>query len=410
MGGAVAGQLAMLLVLPVLTRLYSPRDFGVFAVFASLVGIVAVVACLRFEVAIPLQKTRRNAHCMMFVAFLSLLAVTAVLSLASFSTLACPGLAQILPLAVLGTLAVFVLGSINIITLLAVREHRYPIIARGKLVQGVSTALMSVGAAHFLPASLGLPVAFVVGAVLGLCAILLTFDFRVVELPSIREISEITLLNRKFPLFTAPSSLVNSLGVEMPPVLLSALFGPVVTGQYSLAQRSLFSPLAVLTKSWSHLYVGELSEAIRDQEPLLQKIYRNHSVKLLTITLPAIAVVSLAAPEIFEYVFGVEWKLAGDYVRLLSPLAIAYAVVVPLSQSLVLIGAQHLQLLWDIARLAGVVFAISLPFLMELSPNWSIGCLSLVGTLLFIAHAAVSYKAIADRSTNMIAENTSRNL
>ena len=60
-GGAVAGQAIIVAASPILTRLYSPEDFGVLAVFASLLSILSIVASLRYQLAIPLPKTDEEA-------------------------------------------------------------------------------------------------------------------------------------------------------------------------------------------------------------------------------------------------------------------------------------------------------------------------------------------------------------
>ena len=59
--GNVLGQSAVLLASPILTRLYTPEEFGVFAIFASLLGIVGIVSGLRYELAIPLTLTDGSA-------------------------------------------------------------------------------------------------------------------------------------------------------------------------------------------------------------------------------------------------------------------------------------------------------------------------------------------------------------
>jgi O-antigen/teichoic acid export membrane protein len=46
-GGTAVGQAIVVLASPILTRLYTPEDFGVLAVYASLLGILSTVAALR---------------------------------------------------------------------------------------------------------------------------------------------------------------------------------------------------------------------------------------------------------------------------------------------------------------------------------------------------------------------------
>ena len=56
-GGVLAHGITALALI-VITRLYTPADFSVLAVYGSLLTIISVLACLRFEVAIPLPGGR----------------------------------------------------------------------------------------------------------------------------------------------------------------------------------------------------------------------------------------------------------------------------------------------------------------------------------------------------------------
>lgn len=56
-GSACLGQGLMILATPILTRLYTPADFGVLAVYTSLLS-VSVVVCLRYELALLISTLR----------------------------------------------------------------------------------------------------------------------------------------------------------------------------------------------------------------------------------------------------------------------------------------------------------------------------------------------------------------
>ena len=59
--GAGIGQALTLIISPILTRLYTPSEFGVYTFFISIVGGAALVATLRYEMAIILQKDEKQA-------------------------------------------------------------------------------------------------------------------------------------------------------------------------------------------------------------------------------------------------------------------------------------------------------------------------------------------------------------
>ena len=66
-GGALA-QLVPLLLGPVLARLFSPEAFGLFTAFATIAASVAVVACARYEYALPMAHDDAEAAALLSLA------------------------------------------------------------------------------------------------------------------------------------------------------------------------------------------------------------------------------------------------------------------------------------------------------------------------------------------------------
>ena len=73
-GGALAQALPLALG-PWLTRLYTPAQFGQYAVFAALAANLAVVACARYDYALPLARDAAEARALMALCLRVLLAV-----------------------------------------------------------------------------------------------------------------------------------------------------------------------------------------------------------------------------------------------------------------------------------------------------------------------------------------------
>lgn len=75
MTGTTFAQALMILVAPILTRLYSPEDFGVYALYISILGIIAVVACWCYEFAIVLPENDEDAANILVISLLVCLAM-----------------------------------------------------------------------------------------------------------------------------------------------------------------------------------------------------------------------------------------------------------------------------------------------------------------------------------------------
>ena len=69
-GGTVISQGIAILVLPILSRIYTPADFGIAAVFASAITILSHISGLRYYLAIPLPKSDRYANAVIVLSLL----------------------------------------------------------------------------------------------------------------------------------------------------------------------------------------------------------------------------------------------------------------------------------------------------------------------------------------------------
>ena len=68
--GTAIAQAIPIAISPVLTRIYSPDDFGVFALYLSITSIIAIVATGRYELAITLPAKNEEDAVTNLMAFL----------------------------------------------------------------------------------------------------------------------------------------------------------------------------------------------------------------------------------------------------------------------------------------------------------------------------------------------------
>jgi len=61
MTGTTIAQAIPIAVSPILTRIYTPDDFGIFALYIAIVGFISIVITARYEIAIVLPKTDEEA-------------------------------------------------------------------------------------------------------------------------------------------------------------------------------------------------------------------------------------------------------------------------------------------------------------------------------------------------------------
>ena len=169
LGGAGLAQAIALAASPLLTRLYAPEHFGVFALFASLVALIATVATGRYELAVILPASDGEAWQVVKLALLIAVPVTALtllaVALGGQALAERAGDARLAVWAWLLPIAVLLTAGINTLTVWANRRQAYGALAVNRVAQSGATAAASVGLGAAGWASPGLMLGSVVGQV-----------------------------------------------------------------------------------------------------------------------------------------------------------------------------------------------------------------------------------------------------
>ena len=82
--GSVTAQILGILLVPLITRIYSPDDLGIFQIFLSVSGILVIFSTFSYQFAIMLPKTEEDSAnvaflCAILVTFISLLTAVVVI-------------------------------------------------------------------------------------------------------------------------------------------------------------------------------------------------------------------------------------------------------------------------------------------------------------------------------------------
>jgi O-antigen/teichoic acid export membrane protein len=169
----------------------------------------------------------------------------------------------------------------------------------------------------------------------------------------------------RFPVYSAPSSLANSAGVEAPILLISQLAGVVAAGHLSLAQRIAALPGMMAAQSLGQTFYTEAARLARHDPEALRRLYRRTVGRLAVMGIPVVSVL-LLAPWFFPLLFGDQWADSGWMAFWLTITCMAQIVLGTVS-CLEYLNRQRLNLLWNVGRLAIVTAAIYLSISAGLS-------------------------------------------
>lgn len=359
-----AGQLVLLLAMPLLTRLYTPSEFGVLAVFTATMSVILVISSLRYEFAIPLPRNRQSAQILLFLALLINVGVTVIVlvliaffrdEFARFSGV--PELAMyfwLLPV------VIFCAGSYKAFNYWAVRKQQYTSIARTKVLQSFVNVITQIGTGFLGLGALGLILGQLVGQTAGALRLARGAGLPTMLLRGIYKPRVLALLRkyRRFPIYDVPAAFINAMSTQLPNLLLAALFNPVVAGSYMLAERVLSMPMALLGQAVGQVLFGS-SRTASDSGTLYKMALKTTLGLILIVIFPAL-VILFFADDLFVFIFGADWREAGQYAAWMILGLSAQFVYSPISMLLLATEGQKLNLCIHgfmlLAKVAAVIY------------------------------------------------------
>lgn len=389
-GGTALGQGIVVLASPLLTRLYTPEDFGILSLYVSILSMFVTISGLRYELAIPLPDNEHDSINVVLLTVIIVLGSSLLLLLGTLIFL--DDIQQVihieladyfywfLPFSLLGA------GLYNTFNFWAIRKGEFNLIARTKVRQSVTQTVVQVLCGFFNLGTVGLFIGDLFGRVSGSGKLLFSFIKKEKSLLrhfSIAALKKLAAQYKKYPMLSTWGGLLNSFGLQLPVIGCTLLFGPSVAGFYSLTQRVIGMPLNLIVQSVSQVYVNSLIRLIHEKPLGLIAFFLKNSKYLFIISTIPMVILIIFGPWIFEVVFGEAWRESGVYARLLGLMYIAQFTIVPLSQTLNMLERQEIQLAWDVIRfiLGGSIFLIAL--ICDLSPRITI---FYFGTVMFISY------------------------
>ena len=118
---------------------------------------------------------------------------------------------------------------------------------------------------------------------------------------------------KQFPLFSLPSALINVLANHLTNLLISSLFSVVTLGFYSLVQRMLGIPSALVGQSIGQVFYEE-GVRIKHQRGEISELFNRTLKKLLFIGFPLFFTLFWSVKPLFALV----WRGLGNCRRVCS--------------------------------------------------------------------------------------------
>lgn len=401
-GGTASAQLINIFASPIITRIYTPEEFGVLTLYMSILSVIAVIGSLRYEWAIPISKDEKSALNLLLLSIMILSIFVLVLTLVLYKfgdeIFSFLNIHKIYDYQYLLPLGLFFAGLYNIFTQWTLRDKDFKAISKTKFNQSFWQNATKIGLGFFNIGSVGLIIGTILGQSIGITTLARTFrkkikynlkkiDFTFIEYCAKRYV--------RFPLYSAPSQLLNTLGIYLPVFFLSIIYGPEVLGYYGLANTIVNLPVNLIGMSVADVFYSEAATTGRKNPGKLKKLAIDLLKKLILIGLFPLLVLIFWGPSLFSLVFGSQWREAGVYSQIISFLVFARFVFTPISRVFSVFEKQQLELLLDVFRVLLVSISFTFIYFVNMNVYFALGIYSLVMIIVYLISYLYARKVIS---------------
>jgi len=364
MSGTAIAQAIPVLVSPILSRLYTPDDFGILALFMAISIVISVIATGRYELAIMLPENKRDASNVLALSVILTIftsIITLVLVLILKSTIAGffddPGIESWLYFI---PLVVFFTGIYNTFNYWSTRHKTFKRNAASRISQSTVMVGTNLGLGFAKYGAVGLVAGYIAGQIVAATVLAWKSLRNYSELS--RDISRHLILAnakkyRNFLRINTPHAFIGSLQDHGIVYVIMAFFNKAILGSYSFAFRLVTAPASLIGASIYQVFYQKATTALQegqDIQAMVLRIYRN----LFVIGLPIFAILFFFGPPIFSFVFGENWVMAGEIAQIIAPWLFLNFIATPVSCITVIMNKQWQGMMLSIADLSLKITAI----------------------------------------------------
>jgi len=353
MVGAVIAQAIPILVSPIMTRLYSPNDFGLIALFTSIVSIFTAISTGRYESTVMLPVKDQDA--------LTLLVLTLLVTLlaAALSYIAILLFSDKLVGLVDHPDFSFWIYAIPIFVIFTAfyqplnywlnRKKLYRVMSSRSIIQSISGSLTSLGCGFGGLTRIGLFVGSFVGqsASLGMVGWQLWKEEKHgIKAVNVNALKQRAKEYKDFPLYAAPTSLLEVAYLQAPILYITYIYGAFYVGLFSLTMRVLSLPATFIGNAVGQVYYQRIATIRHEKPDALTRFILKSAGYLALIVAAPIMLIGLSGSFLFSFVFGTQWQTAGVFAQIMAVAIGLQVVVSPLSTIMSVSGNVKLVSKW----------------------------------------------------------------
>lgn len=368
-------QVILIITTSIITRLYSPAEFGEFTIFSNIAMILIPIINARYDLLIVNAKNDRSANILSQISFLiSLLILLILIPILAISAWLYPNF--ILDFIFI-IIMLFLVSLTNIFTNYLNKERKYKVLSLINVFRAGSMALLQIIFGLLSLGSLGLIIGFSLSYITGITLGYKTFKKHFNIVRNKEETKALFLENKNQLVYSTPSILLNSLSFSVVVFFIGILYTNTEVGIYGMAIRVLGIPVTIISLGLSKIFMQQANDYYIERGNF-RNLLLKFSSTLVIVSIILYVPLYLFSEELVNILLGHSWVDAITVIKIVIPLFVIRLIVSTVSLSVIVLQKQQLELILQALFLIGttVTFVISkmlnLTFLNFVSINTAV--------------------------------------
>ena len=400
LNASILSQLISVVISPILTRVYSPSDIGVLGLLIGIIGLFSVFSTFSYSNALILVD-ENELNNLVGLCLKSIIIVTltsfVIVFVFQVDIARLIGLSHFPAFLYLVPLSVFLNGFSSIYMALGIRYKYFKIISINKIISAATSAVLSVSIGIYYKSVLGLIIGFFIGQIIN--GIVFFFIFKnknnspdlmfYFKLPVRRVASNFS----NFPKYGLPTDFINNFINQMPNFLIGnfASSSFTATGYYNLSNKILGLPISLLSSSIGDVFKQKAASDYTEYGNCREVFLKTFKLLFIIAILPFTLLV-LFSPVIFQFVFGNEWRIAGEYAQILSIMFFFRFIISPLTYVFYIYNKQKIDFYLHLMFIIFGFLSLFIGLKIYLNVNIALFLFSVSYSLIYILYFFLSLK------------------
>ncbi|EOB8812642.1 type 8 capsular polysaccharide synthesis protein Cap8K [Staphylococcus sp. FSL W8-0305] len=351
-------QVILIITTPIITRLYSPTEFGEFTIFSNIAMILIPIINARYDLLIVNTKNDRSANILSQISFLiSLLILLILIPIFAISAWLYPNF--ILDFIFI-IIMLFLVSLTNIFTNYLNKERKYKVLSLINVFRAGSMALLQIIFGLLALGSLGLIIGFSLSYIAGITLGYKTFKKHFNIVRDKEETKALFLENKNQLVYSTPSILLNSLSFSVVVFFIGILYTNTEVGIYGMAIRVLGIPVTIISLGLSKIFMQQANDYYIEYGNFRNLLLKFSSI-LVIVSIILYVPLYLFSEELVNILLGHSWVDAITVIKIVIPLFVIRLIVSTVSLSVIVLQKQQLELILQALFLIGTTatFVIS---------------------------------------------------